>query len=489
MIFLAPGNPNSCKRRAAKPRRITVALCACLSALLVACASESPVDVAPEVALDRIASPAATPIPALEALPTVEALPLPTLDSPPPSPTASNQGFGAIISRDYVQPPTATVRPTEIPSATPFVSPPTQPGSAYTTAVPLNQTRLDGAGMGIQAYYNFDTYGWSRALHQITALRVGWIKLQASWKWLQPDRPGQYDQNFKLFQLHVQEADKRGFKVLLSIAKAPAWARNTNPNEDGPPDDLNELHWFIHKLIEKVGPYIDAIEIWNEPNLRREWTGRPLGGGSYMELFRVGYDAVRAFSPHTLVVTAGLAPTGNHAGVSVDDRAFLRQMYQAGLAEYSDVKIGVHPYSWGNPPDFLCCDNVQNQGWDDRPQFFFLQTIRDYSEIIAANGDNAPMWVTEFGWATWEDFPSEAPEIWMAYNSATDQSDYALRAFEIGQSRADIELMFLWNLNFAYEAAVWQRSELAAYSVLYPRFDGSGQLRERPLYNALANRP
>jgi len=460
---------------------IAVSLIACVSAFLGACTSEPVVDVAPEVELERIASPEPAPIPDLEALPLVEVAPLPTLDAPPPSPTAFSQDFGSIISRDYEQPPTSTSRPTAIP--------PTQPGSAYTTAVPVDQTRLDGAGMGIQAYYNFDTHGWSRTLHQIAALRVGWIKLQASWKWLQPNRPGEFEQNFRLFQLHVQEADKRGFKVLLSIAKAPDWARNFDRNEDGPPDDLNELHWFIHKLIEKVGPNIDAIEIWNEPNLRREWTGRPLSGASYMELFRVGYDAIRAFSPNTIVVTAGLAPTGNHGGISVDDRVFLRQMYQAGLAGYSDVKIGVHPYSWGNPPDFLCCDNVEGQGWDDKPQFFFLQTIRDYSNIIAANNDNAPMWATEFGWATWEDYPTEAPEVWMAYNSAFDQRNYALRAFEIGQSRADIELMFLWNLNFAYEAAVWQRSELAAYSILYPRFDGSDNQRERPLYTALATRP
>lgn len=242
--------------------------------------------------------------------------------------------------------------------------------------------------------------------------------------------------------------------------------------------------------MEMLGPHIDAIEIWNEPNLRREWTGiHPLGGASYMELFRVGYDAVRAYSPHITVVTAGLAPTGNHSGVSVDDRAFLRQMYQAGLARYSDVKIGIHPYSWGNPPDFLCCDNVDGQGWDDQPQFFFLQTIRDYSNIIAAYKDNAQIWVTEFGWATWEDYPTQAPEVWMAYNSAVNQRDYTLRAFEIGQSRANIDLMFLWNLSYAQELTVSQRSELAAYSILYPRFDGSDGQRERPLYRALATRP
>ena len=468
-------------------------LCACLSASLVACASESAVEVAPEVALDRVASPAPTAIPALEALPTVESAPLPTLDAPPPappSPAASSQDFGAIISRDYVQPPTATYRPTAIPTAAPIVSAGTQPASAHTTALPLDNTRLDSASMGIQVYYNFDVPGWDRVLRRLASLRVGWVKLQASWKWLQPNAAGQFDQSFRLFQLHVQEADKRGFKVLISIAKAPDWTRHTDRSEDGPPDDLNHFRWFIHSLLEKVGPNIDAVEIWNEPNLRREWTGsRPISGASYMELFRVGYDAVRAYSPSMAVVTAGLAPTGNHNGISVDDRAFLRQMYQAGLGGYSDVKIGVHPYSWGNPPDFLCCDNVDGQGWDDKPQFFFLQTIYDYTDIIAANSDNAPMWVTEFGWATWEGFPSEAPEVWMAYNSAFDQSDYALRAFEIGQSRADIELMFLWNLNYAYEIAVEHRSELAAYSILYPRFDGSDSQRERPLFHALVNRP
>lgn len=491
-----PNRKSTALTRRIPRRRIAVALIAGIGLFLIACQSEPAVDIAPVIELELVASPVPTAS-VLEALPTVPVDPLPTLDAPPtlppptpapPTPTSGSQDFGAVISRDYVQPPTSTPRPTDRP--TPTNPPPTRPASAYTTAVPINQARLDGAQMGIQAHFNHDTYGWSRVLHQIAPLRVDWIKLQASWRWLQPDRPGQFDQNFKLFQLHVQEADKRGFKVLLSIAKAPDWSRNYNRGEDGPPDDLNELHWFIHKLVETVGPNIDAIEIWNEPNLKREWTGgRPISGASYMEMFRVGYDAVREFAPQLAVVTAALAPTGNSDGLSVNDREFLQQMYQAGLAGYSDVKIGVHPYGWGNPPDFMCCDNVPGQGWDDRPQFFFLQTIRDYRGIIAANNHNAPMWVTEFGWATWEDFPHAAPEVWMAYNSAIDQSNYALRAFQIGQSRPDIELMILWNLNFAYEAAIHRRDELAAYGLLYPAFNGSDIPRERPLYQALASRP
>ena len=171
-------------------------------------------------------------------------------------------------------------------------------------------------------------------------------------------------------------------------------------------------------LLDKLGPYIDAIEIWNEPNLKREWSGsHTFDGAGYIELFRVGHDAVRAYSPNITVITAGLAPTGNVDNTSVNDRTFLRQMYQAGLAGYNDIAIGIHPYSWGNPPDFVCCNNVDGQGWDDRPQLFFLQTISDYSEIVRANGHNAQMWVTEFGWATWDGYPTDPPDSWMHYNS------------------------------------------------------------------------
>lgn len=186
---------------------------ACLSALLGGCASESTVDVAPEVKLDLIASRTPT-IKALESIPEVGGAKLPTLAAPPPTPTPKEaaEGFGAIISSDYKQPPTSTSRPTKPPAATSFVSQPTQLSRAITTAVPIDRTRLDGGQMGIQVHYNYDVPDWQRTLNQIAALRVGWIKLQANWKWLQPDRAGQFDQNFRLFQLHVQQrkiADSR----------------------------------------------------------------------------------------------------------------------------------------------------------------------------------------------------------------------------------------------------------------------------------------
>ena len=480
----------------------------CFAFLLVSCAREEPeptIAVAPQLRITAEVTAANTPtaIQPVSNLPAVDARPLATLDAEnativsatlagaPTNIGGETRAFiGPIIGQDYEIPPTNTPRPTGFPTQIGTTALPSPVPAIVTTALPVNQIQLDGSRMGIQVHYNFDVGGWDRTLRQIAPLRFGWIKLQAAWEWLQPDFAGQFEANFRLFQLHIQEAKKRGNKVLLSIAKAPDWARNIDRSADGPPDDLRQLAGFIALLLDKLGPYIDAIEIWNEPNLKREWSGvHPFSGAGYMELFRVGYDAVRAYSPNITVLTAGLAPTGNSDNVSVDDRTYLRQMYQAGLARYQDIAIGIHPYSWGNPPDFACCNNVDGQGWDDRPQFFFQQTIRDTSEIIRANGHSALMWATEFGWATWDGYPTEPPDPWMRYNSPLDQMHYTLRAFQIGQSRSDIAIMILWNLSYAEELTINQRSELAAYSLLYPAFDGSDNRQERPLYQALVSRP
>lgn len=382
--------------------------------------------------------------------------------------------MGPIIGPDYTIPPTSTPRP-----------PTTTPTEAYTpTDTPIPGTPippLDPARMGVQVDYNLTVPEWETILFYAQELGVEWIKFQASWRFLQPNSPDDFDQSYRLFQLHVQSAHKRGFKVLLSIAKAPNWARPSNQNEDGPPDNPQDLVNFINNLFSRIGPNIDAIEVWNEPNLQREWNGiYEFSGRGYMQLFAPAYQAIRAYSPTMPIITAGLAPTGASA-FSVNDRDYLQQMYDAGLANYRDVFVGIHPYSWGNPPDARCCNAIEGRGWDDDPHFFFSHNIEDYRNIMLRNGHDVPMWITEIGWATWEGIESEPPQAWMVYNSAIDQANYTVRAFEWAQQQPYIGPVILWNLNFANNFLIEQRSELAAYSLFLPT-------KIRPLYYILRDR-
>jgi hypothetical protein len=327
--------------------------------------------------------------------------------------------------------------------------------------------------------------------------------VQISWRDMQPSGPQERDNTFfRRVEQHIEDANRRGLNVLVSVVKAPGWARSTQA-EDGPPDDPQDLANFITIMYDEInagdrpedwaiyGLYIDAIEIWNEPNLIREWQGSlDFSGAGYMRLFGPAYQAVRAVSADIPVITAGLAPVGEVPGAR-DDRAFLREMYAAGLRGYSDpnVAVGVHPYGWGNAPDATCCDPVDGRDYDNNRVFFFHDTIEDYRQIMIENGDsNRRMWTTEFGWATWDGFPGAPPEPWMGYTDRWAQGGYTIRAFQIGQESGYMGPMFLWNLNFAVLAGMVQnRDERAAYSILVPGQDcridlENGGRTERPLF-------
>lgn len=427
-------------------------------------------------------------------------VPTETLPARPPNALPTVRGsIVSVNTSPAAPPPTGTPEPTNTVVSTPTAqASPTTPATAVPTATvqPYTPTATNTAGpsptpypvldaprMGIQVDSYLDRDDWNEALYRVEQLGVGWIKFQVDWSLFQPNNAGEISDEFRRFEIYVEEASNRGLFVLLSVAKAPDWARS-NTQDDGPPDDPAALGNFITLILQEIGQAVNAVEVWNEPNLIREWTGQPMTGQRYLDYFVAGYQAVRAYSPITSVVTAGLAPTTDIAGASRDDRAFLREMYAAGLASYvGDVHVGVHPYGWGNPPDARCCDLTDARGWDEDAHFFFLDTLDEYRAIMVENGHQAAlMWVTEFGWATWDRLPGDPPDPWMSYNTEALQVQYTLRAFEIGQSRGDMGLMVLWNLNFSSAPLVENRDERAGYGLILP--DGYNPV-ERPLFWAL----
>jgi hypothetical protein len=342
--------------------------------------------------------------------------------------------------------------------------------------------------MGIQVFSELEQTDWDNTMHRVSQLNVGWVKVQVIWDLVQPTNSSECSVECQRLELYLQDIDNRGFSLLISIAKAPDWARDSL-EEDGPPRDPQLLADFLSFFLRRndLGQRIDAIEVWNEPNLAREWRGRSLSGAEYMRYFDAAYRAIRSYSPNITILTAAPAPTGT-SDVSVDDRTFLRQMYANGLSQYTDIAIGVHPYGWGNPPDARCCNGVDNQSWDDNPHFFLADTLDDYREIMVNNGhNNIQMWATEFGWATWAGLPGEPPEAWMLYNTPETQANYTLRAFEYAQQLDYMGPMILWNLNLAqvHPELIAERDERVAYSLVLPE----GNPQERPLYWMLFDSP
>ncbi|MEL7674715.1 MAG: hypothetical protein AAGU78_13320, partial [Chloroflexota bacterium] len=186
-----------------------------------------------------------------------------SLTAPPPTATTAP-------SATTTPPPSPAVLATATVPATPTVEPsPTIPG----TPLPTYNAGL----MGIQINANMSNEDFAVMLWLTQRLGVKWVKFQMSWKEMEPER-GQLSDVFYRYRVFVQDANAAGFDVLLSIAKAPAWARAT-AGEDGPPANPQDLANFITRLMSEVRTditgrsYFDAIEVWNEPNLRREWNG------------------------------------------------------------------------------------------------------------------------------------------------------------------------------------------------------------------------
>src|SRR5690606_19595398 len=210
----------------------------------------------------------------------------------------------------------------------------------------------------------------NRGAADITQLGMRWAKITVSWRNLETT-PGALD--FTTTDTLIDALTAQGTKILLTLTHAPDWARSTTV-ENGPPDDYAAFASFAGTVAARYSGHVAAYEIWNEPNLRREWNSstRPVSADAYADLLRVAYSAIKNVDANALVISAGLAPTGFDDGVNaINDRAYLQALYRAGLTAFSDG-IGVHPYGYANPPDTVCCDALPDVPTHyGHPSFYF----------------------------------------------------------------------------------------------------------------------
>ncbi|HRQ39304.1 MAG TPA: cellulase family glycosylhydrolase [Chloroflexota bacterium] len=392
----------------------------------------------------------------------------PPATPPPPHPLTS--------SPPHLLTPTPAPSPSPAHPFTPSPAPSPTPSFPAYTGPPLRRHLI-----GIQVHLM--DRDQDEIFSHLAALGVGWVKVQVSWKLYEPE-PGQLHQGrFAELDAFVNRANALGLQVLLGVSKAPEWSRPTT-EMDGPPSDFALYERFMHTLAARYQGRVAAYELWNEPNLQREWNGFPLGGAAFVELLQAGAAGASAADPDAMLIAGAPAVTGiNDRVTAVDDRLFLQEMLQAGVADLVDA-IGIHPYGYGNPPDSTAVQpSLLTHSHNNHPSFFFADTLSDYRRLLAESGADLPLWVTEFGWGSFENVAMAPPDeaTFMADVNEWQQAVYTLRAFEMGQTGARIGPMILWNLNFG--PLLGTEFPESGYSLLRP--DGT----KRPLYFSLAAAP
>jgi polysaccharide biosynthesis protein PslG len=285
-------------------------------------------------------------------------------------------------------------------------------------------------------------------VQQVAELPLDWVKIDVSWEAIEP---AQGIFNFVVLDEAVNALNRANINILLTLSgDTPVWAR-TVAQEDGPPDDFAAFATYTSTMAAHFEGRVAAYQIWNEPNLRRQWSSDRyrIDPASYFDLLRQAYAAIKAADPTAMVISAGLAPTGFNDGVNaLNDRLYLQSLYDLGLKNVTDA-VAVHAVGFANPPDAECCQksNGVETHYENR-SFYFKNTLDDYHAITQANGDERPLWVTKFGWGTSED--TETPGegfVYVTYNSLVEQATYIPGAYNLARTMGYIGPMFLYNFN------------------------------------------
>src|SRR5579859_623881 len=284
-----------------------------------------------------------------------------------------------------------------------------------------------------------------RDLQLITGARLHWQKSLFQWREIEPVAKGQF--NWTEADRVVQASSAAGIKIIARLDFEPLWARKDQAH-NGPPDNYQDYWDFVSALVarysssSKIGR-VQAIEVWNEPNLDREWGDQPINQASaadYVRLLGGAYLAAHAADPNIVVLSAGLSPTGVTDGHSADDLEFLKWMYMAGLKGKFDA-LGAHANvqapevaaAFGSLKDF------------PHPSFYFRR-VEQLRQVMVDNQDAAKqIWLVEWGWTSDQVHPAYA---WFAVTEDKKASNI-VEAFRYARANWTtwIGVMSLWTLS------------------------------------------
>jgi len=276
---------------------------------------------------------------------------------------------------------------------------------------------------GIQAFLWWDGGETGLHLDWVRLMSYSHVKQTFAWRDIEPEKGDwQWEQPDRI----LNEIERRDLRLVARLGQVPQWARSdegdaqTDDSSDAPPADMADWGNFCATVAQRYKGRIAAYQIWNEPNLSREWGDQQVDPAGYVELLAVCSQAIRQADPDAILISAGLAPTGNNDAIAMPDDVFLDGMYQNHFQQYIDV-VGVHATGYA-PPEYGPDDAER----DGKGRWFTFRRIEDLRKIMIQYGDEArQMAIMEFGYTT---DPVNPDYAWFAV-SEQEQADMLVRAY------------------------------------------------------------
>ncbi len=374
-----------------------------------------------------------------------------------------------IFGGTWITPPPAT-------TVTPTPAPVLQPFAAITPK--KNLKRFESPEYGIQAFLWWKHDVARRDLDLIHDMGFKWVKHIFSWRDLEQIQKGHYD--WYTADTIINLANRRGLKILARLDRQPFWAQEDGGAvklDSAPPKNYSDFGDFCYVFASRYKGKIGAYQVWNEPNLAREWGNRPPNPAEYVRLLSYCYAGIKAANPDAIVISAGLAPTGTDNDEAMPDDKFVRGMYAAGGAPYFDV-LGVNAPGYFNPPERSPEDAEKDPQLKAR--WVTFRHVEDIRQIMVTNGDaDKQIAILEMGWTTDQVNPTYS---WYAVTEE-QQADYLVRAYQWAKQNWQ-PWVGLMSCIYIAEYSWSEKDEQYWYAITRPSFPNPDL---RPAYHALKN--
>jgi hypothetical protein len=363
------------------------------------------------------------------------------------------------------------------------------PAEIPINTAPVTMTSPD---YGMQVFLFWQEEIADRDLQLVQDAGFRWVKQEFAWREIEGAGKGSFD--WSRTDRVMNQIDAHGLKVIVRLGVQPEWAGGGYP-EVGPPNNLQDFADFAAAVATHYKGRIDAYQIWNEPNLSREWGNRPPNAAEYTEMLKLAYEAIKAVDPYPIIISAGLAPTTRNDDVARPDTYYIQEMYDAGAKPYFDA-LGVHGAGYASSPETDPAEVARTPGLanpgDFKPEnnvpeelrrVYCFRHVEDVREVMVRNGDTDKRVVLlEFGWTI--DPRPDSPYNWHAV-TPEQQDKYFQRAYTYAKENWQpwigvMSLIYIANPQWT------MNDEQTYWSIVYPTYP---ELTYAPAYIGLKTMP
>jgi len=239
---------------------------------------------------------------------------------------------------------------------------------------------------------------------------VGALRVPLPWSAIQPTARGGYD--WSEFDKLISTAARAHLQVLPFVYGTPSWVAGkatTLPIDSA--KARSAWATFLAAAVKRYGPggefwaenasginYEQAIptptpirtwQIWNEANFF--YFAYPVSPSRYARLLKLSSAAIKGTDPGAKVVLTGLFGKPNpRPPRGMPASQFLAALYRVPGIESSFDGIALHPYA-------IDTEDLE-------------ELVEAFHEVTVENHDRVPLYITEMGWGSQNDFQHDAFE-------------------------------------------------------------------------------